>query len=348
MIASCAVILDISRDRASRVLVGLAIVAIVAGCSIGSTSAPSGASTSEPGALRVVTTTTVLADLVAQVGGTKVQVTSLVPKGGEVHTFDPTPSVLRNVVGAQLIVSNGLGLDDWLSEVVTDAGATAPVIALGMDVDPAATNPHLWMDVANARRYVELIRDALIAADSADAEAYRSGATAYDATLAQLDGWIRDQIATVPQANRRVVSFHDAFPSYAAAYGLTVVGTIVAAPGQDPSAGEVADLVAAIRAERVKAIISEAQFSDDLVRTIAEETGATVVSDLYDDTLGDPPVDTLRRAHALRHRADRHRPALRAAPGTGPSPFSRHGRQGGRRRTISRSGETFGSVRASG
>jgi ABC-type Zn uptake system ZnuABC Zn-binding protein ZnuA len=291
-------------SRRSSLIVAAAL--LVAACSSGVTPAPSGAATAgpDPDALQVVTTTTVLADLVAQVGGTRVAVHSLVPKGGEVHTFDPTPSDARKITEADVIFMNGLGLDDWLADLASDTGTTAPIVALAEGLDgvdyiggttgqgAGSANPHLWMNVAYGKRYVERIVEALSTAAPVDAAAFTAHGTAYLGRLADLDAWVREQVASVPAADRRVVSFHDAFPYYAAAYGLEIVGTVVDAPGQDPSAGEVGDLVEAIRADGVKAIFSEIQFSDDLAQTIADETGATVVSDLYDDTLGDPPLDS--------------------------------------------------------
>ena len=110
--------------------------------------------------------------------------------------------------------------------------------------------------------------------------------------LADLDAKARTALGAIPAANRTVISFHDAFPYFAAAYGLTVDGTIVDAPGQDPSAAQVAELVSVIRDKGIKAIFAEAQFNEDLVRTIADETGATVVSNLYTDSVGDAPLDT--------------------------------------------------------
>jgi ABC-type Zn uptake system ZnuABC Zn-binding protein ZnuA len=110
--------------------------------------------------------------------------------------------------------------------------------------------------------------------------------------LEALDAWARDQIAAIPPKDRVIVSFHEAFPYFAEAYGLTIVGTIVDAPGQDPSAGEIAALVKAIKAAGAKAVFGEDQFSPELVQTVAEEGGVVVESDLYNDSLGDPPVDT--------------------------------------------------------
>jgi len=304
----------------NRALATLAVVAMLALAACGT--APGGSPSSaapaspEPDALQVLATTTVLADLVGHVGGAKVAVQSLVPKGGEVHTFDPTPSDMTRVAEADLIVMNGLGLDEWLAQMVADSGAAAPLVELGEDLpgvtyieggeeheeeapeasedpnDHGAVNPHLWLDVTYASLYVGRIVEALVAADPDDAAIYEANGAAYQATLATLDSWVRDRIATIPEANRKLVSFHEAFPYYAAAYGLEIVGTIVEAPGQDPSAGEIATLVEAIKASGAKAVFTEAQFSPELAQTVAAEAGVTFVSDLYNDSLGDPPVDS--------------------------------------------------------
>jgi ABC-type Zn uptake system ZnuABC Zn-binding protein ZnuA len=275
----------------------LAVALVAGGCG------PSGddGSPEAPGTLRVVATTTVFADLVRQVGGDEVEVTSLVPKGGEVHTFDPAPSTARAVAGADLIVMNGLGLDDWLGELAANVGTDAQVIRLGEDLpdveyieseEDGTVNPHLWLDVALAERYVVRIRDALVELRPAETGRLGEAAAAYLARLGELDLEVRAALAALPAADRRVVSFHDAFPYYARAYDLTIVGNVVRAPGQEPSAGEVGALVDAIREADVSAILSEVQFSDAVVQTIADETGATVVTELYSDSLGDPPVDS--------------------------------------------------------
>jgi zinc/manganese transport system substrate-binding protein/manganese/iron transport system substrate-binding protein len=264
-----------------------------------------------------VATTTVLADFVRNVGGSKVAVDSLVPKGGEVHTFDPTPADISKVADADLIVMNGLGLDEWLGDLAIDASAAdTPVVELGEDLDGVTYlageehaeeseeseepdihageqfNPHLWLNVAYAQKYVAKLTDALKTADLADAATFDANAAAYQARLTDLDAWATEAIASLPAENRRIVSFHEAFPYLAAAYGLEIVGVAVEAPGQEPSAGQIAALVDAIRQTGVKAIFSEAQFPSELVDRIAAETGARVEANLYNDSLGDPPVDS--------------------------------------------------------
>jgi len=146
--------------------------------------------------------------------------------------------------------------------------------------------------VTYARGYATLIASQLIQLDPAGKSTYDANLAAYDAELRELDTWIRGQLGPIPPDNRRIVSFHDAFPYFARAYGLEIVGVVVPAPGQDPSAGELAALIDAIRAAHVSAVLSEVQFDDRLLRQIATETGVAVVQDLYDDSVGDPPVDS--------------------------------------------------------
>jgi ABC-type Zn uptake system ZnuABC Zn-binding protein ZnuA len=250
----------------------------------------------------VVTTTTVFADMISQVGGPNVTVTSLVPKGGDVHTFEPKPADVQTVATAKLLVMNGLGLDDWLEKTITNAAtAGTPVVKLGVDLpgvtllpgeDPGTQNPHLWMDVKYGETYVDRIVAALKQADPADAAAFDGRAAAYKTRLEALDASVRTRIATIPEANRKLVTFHDAFPYFAREYGITIVGVAVEAPGQDPSAAYTAQLIDAIKASGVKAIFSESQFPAKLVDQLAAETGTKVVADLYDDSVGDPPVDS--------------------------------------------------------
>jgi ABC-type Zn uptake system ZnuABC Zn-binding protein ZnuA len=291
--------LDITRWASAALVAGVVVV----GCS-GPDDVALGSSgpTSAPDAIRVVATTSVLADLVRQVGGPHVDATSLVPPGGEVHTFDPTPADIARVADADLVVTNGLGLDEWVQNLARDSGSQAPIVALGEDLDGVTylegdgaagnVNPHVWMDVGNAIQYTKRIGEQLAAVDAAHASAYEASAASYDEQLTELDDWARDQIATVPTERRKVVSFHDAFPYFAKAYGLEIVGTVIDAPGQDPSAGEIADLIDAIRASGATALFGEAQFNPQLAQTIADEADIAVVTDLYTDSLGGPPADT--------------------------------------------------------
>ena len=272
------------------------LLLVVAAC--GGGSVPTG-SVDPGGQLKVVTTSTVFADLIRNVGGDRVTVTSLVPRGVDVHTYQATPVDLRAVASADLFVMNGLGLDDWLEKTIRSASNGAPIVKLAVDLEgvvllpgetPAAQNPHLWLDVAYATLYVTRIAARLQEMDTTHAAQIAVTSAAYVEQLADLDVWVREQIGTVPAGDRQFVTFHDALPYFARAYGLTVVGVAVEAPGQDPSAGEIAALIDAIRATGVKAIFSEDQFPTTLVDQIGRETGATVEADLFTDSLGDDPI----------------------------------------------------------
>jgi ABC-type Zn uptake system ZnuABC Zn-binding protein ZnuA len=292
------------------VLSAMALLVSVVGCGSGAGPAT--------GKLQVVATTTVLADLVADVGGDLVSVSALVPSNADVHTFEPRPSDVRSVAAAKVLFMNGLGMDDWLATTMSDTSAGGTLVKLGVDLpgvqllpgETAGTeNPHLFMDVKYAELYVDRIASALESADPANASTYAANAAAYNQQLDDLDAWVRSQVATIPEANRKLVTFHDAFPYYAREYGITIVGVAVPAPGQDPSASYTAQLIDTIKADGVKAIFAEAQFPAKLVNQLAAEAGCKVVANLYDDSLGDPPVnsyeavirwDTTQLVEALR------------------------------------------------
>jgi ABC-type Zn uptake system ZnuABC Zn-binding protein ZnuA len=277
-----------------RAPVLVAVTLLALGCR------PTGSAPPGGSGLSVVTTSTVFGDMVRNVGGDLVTVTSLVPAKADVHTFEPSPTDLRAVASARLLVMNGLGLDDWVRDTIVNAAATGtPLLELGVGLpgvellpgdEPGTQNPHLWMSVPYGLLYVDRIETALAAADPAHAADYARLADAYLARLDGLDRHIREQIGTIPAQDRKLVTFHDAFPYFAREYGIEIVGVAVKAPGQDPSAGEIAALIEAIRDAGVKAIFSESQFPTALVDQIARETGAKVVAQLYDDSLGDPPV----------------------------------------------------------
>ena len=288
-----------NRGRLAAAYLGLTLfgAVLLAGCQGAS---PSSAASGSGGRIRVVTTTTVFADIVRNVGGDLVDVTSLVPKNGDVHTFEPRPADVRSVAQAQLLVMNGLGLDDWLAKTITNASSSGtPLVKLAVDLpgvtllageDPGTENPHLFMDPTYVELYVDRIAAGLKQVDPAGASRIEAQAAAYKSRLAELDTWVRDQVSTIPLQDRKLVTFHDAFPYYAREYGISIVGVAVAAPGQDPSAGYTAALIDAIRKAGVKAIFSESQSPAKLVDQLAAETGTKVVANLYDDALGDPPV----------------------------------------------------------
>jgi zinc/manganese transport system substrate-binding protein/manganese/iron transport system substrate-binding protein len=250
--------------------------------------------------LRVVATTTIVADLARNVAGDQAEVSSLLPANADPHDFEPAPGDVEQAADADLILEHGMDLDVWIEGLVEESGTDAPVAVVTDGVRTIAAadgdndiDPHVWFDVANANVMVGNIRDALAAADPDNADTYAANADAYLAELDELDGWIREQISTIPEADRRIVTNHDAFGYYVDAYGLELVGTVI--PSLDTqaqaSAQETAALLDLIESEGVRAIFAENTVSPDVARQLADEAGIEIVDDLYSDALGDEDSD---------------------------------------------------------
>jgi ABC-type Zn uptake system ZnuABC Zn-binding protein ZnuA len=258
-------------------------------------SRPAQTQSAGPQKLTVVTTLTVLADLIQQVGGDKVQVKALVPPGGEVHTYQPTPDDIKSVAQAKIVFYNGAHLEEWLDETIRSAGKpNLPIVVLsdGLSLIKESgdePNPHLWLDVTNAKAYVEKIRDGLSKGDSANAGYYADRAKSYLPQLDELDQWIQTEVDKIPKARRKLVTFHDAFPYFAKRYGFSLHGALVASPGKEPSARDLAALARRIKREQVPAVFAEAQFNPKAMEVLASDTGVRVITNLYNDTLSTGP-----------------------------------------------------------
>ena len=269
-----------------------------------------------PDALKVVTTTTVFADIVRNVAREHADVVSIVPSGVGPEDYEPQPADAQLLADADLIVSNGVGLDDFLQKLLqSGTGGQTPQLVLGSGI-PTLTvdgqqNPHFWLDPSLvAQYYVPAIVGALSTIDPAHGADYGAAGMSYVDQLVTLDAQLRDVVATIPEADRKLVTFHDAFPYLAAHYGFELVGAILANVGAEPSAAELARLVDLVRAAGVRAVFSEAQFNPELAQTLAQEAGVTsVVTDLYTDALGGPPADTY--VGLMRYDIDHIAAALR-------------------------------------
>jgi ABC-type Zn uptake system ZnuABC Zn-binding protein ZnuA len=248
--------------------------------------------------LVVVASTPLLADLAAQVGGSRVDAHAILPADADPHEYEPVPADLVTVEQAQLIVEFGLNLDRWAVEIVENAGAQAPVVVATSGVPTIASDesgfeggdPHVWFDPTNVQIMVANIAAALSAADPAGAASYSTRRDAYDQQLADLDTWIAGQVATIPPERRKLVTNHDAFAYYVRRYGLTFVGSVIPSidTNTEPSAQQTADLIDKIEAEGVPAIFTEASVNPELEEQLAEEAGVKVVDNLYGDNLGQP------------------------------------------------------------
>ncbi|BAM92410.1 putative ABC transporter substrate-binding protein [Bradyrhizobium oligotrophicum S58] len=248
--------------------------------------------------LNVVTSFSILADFVRQVGGDKVGVTSLVGPDSDVHVYTPTPHDAKDVGAARLLIVNGLGLEGWLPRLQQASGSKAPIIVATQGISPRKrgtdADPHAWQSVGNAKVYVRNIRDALVAADPADADVFKANAERYLAELDVLDREVRAEIEKIPAERRKVISTHDAFGYFADAYGIQFIAPLGVSTETEPSARDVAEIIAQVRKARIPAVFLE-NFNDDrLVGRIAAETGAKIGGTLYSDALSEEkgPVPT--------------------------------------------------------
>jgi ABC-type Zn uptake system ZnuABC Zn-binding protein ZnuA len=241
----------------------------------------------DSGQVKVTTTLGLFRDLVQQVGGDRVQVSTLVPDGTDVHTYEPPPSQIARLSQAKLVVMNGLDLEHDLEKVIQEnVSSSAILLELAADLPTLDDNPHLWLNVQNGMTYVERIRDALISADPAGADVYRANADAYLAELRTLDQEVTAAVESIPPERRKLVTFHNAYPYLAQGYGLQIVGFVAASPGQEPSAQEVSDLANAIDDEGVPAVFTEPQFSARILELAADDAGVDVCV-LYSDAFSD-------------------------------------------------------------
>jgi ABC-type Zn uptake system ZnuABC Zn-binding protein ZnuA len=252
----------------------------------------------------VLTTVAPLTNIVKNVGGPHIDLHGLIPGGTDSHTFEPTPSDIRYIADADVIILNGLYL-----EVPTEKLALANVkpgvriLKLGeQTIGPKEyvfdrsfpkpgghPNPHLWMNPLYAARYAELVRDALAALDPAHATAYQERTRLFTQRLHELDRAIAAAIATIPPQHRRLLTYHDSFAYFAPRYGLTVIGAIEPASFSEPSPREVARVIRQLKQEKLPAVFGSEVFPSKVLDQIAREAGVQFVATLRDDDLPGTP-----------------------------------------------------------
>src|SRR6266566_1658285 len=233
-------LMRLSRSTAARAWALAVLAILLAACQSAASPSPTTSpnSGSGPGdspataAVRVVTTTTIFADIVHAVGGDRVTVTSIIPAGVGPEDYEPKPDDARRISDATLIVSNGVGLDDFLENLIASGAAgQTPRLVLGEGI-PALTvdgepNPHFWLDPTLVKHYyLPAIVKELSTLDPAGAATYQANANDYGANLDALDAELKAKIQEIPQANRKLVTFHDAFPYFARHYGFEIVGVM--------------------------------------------------------------------------------------------------------------------------
>ncbi|NEU11737.1 metal ABC transporter substrate-binding protein [Methylobacterium sp. BTF04] len=255
--------------------------------------------------VRVVASFSILGDLVAQVGGDRVAVTGLVRPDADAHGYTPAPSDARTLAAADLVVVNGLGLEGWIDRLIQASGAKAPLVVASSGVKPIEeegdahthdepaghghhSDPHAWQSIANTKIYVGNIRDGLAKVDPEGAATYAANAAAYLSKLDALDGEVRAAIAGIPPEHRRIITTHDAFGYFSAAYGLTFIAPQGVSTDSEASPRDVARIIRQIRRDKIPAVFLENIADPRLMQQIARESGAVIGGKVYSDALSAP------------------------------------------------------------
>lgn len=282
--------------------------------------------------VNVVTSFSILADLVQQVGGERVAVTSIVGPDSDTHVYDPRPADVAALAGADLFVVNGLGFEGWLDRLVGATSYKGPVLTASSAIAPlhageadehedqdehdehehdqhdehdhGVFDPHAWQDISNGVLYVTAIATGLCEIDAAGCAAYEANAAAYATALKALDADIRARIAGLPAERRTVITSHDAFGYFGAAYGVDFLAPEGINTDAEPSAAAVAALIRQIRAAGVTAVFVENMSDGRLVQQIADETGAVPGGSLYADALSGPDGAAPTYLDMMAHNAD--------------------------------------------
>jgi zinc/manganese transport system substrate-binding protein len=255
--------------------------------------------------LNVVASFSILGDLVRNVGGERVAVTTLVGPDGDVHVYTPAPADAKKIADAKLVIINGLGLEGWLPRLVQSSGSKAAIVAATSGIAPrklgSDADPHAWQSVVNARIYVVNIRDALGTIDPANAGVYRANADLYLAKLDGLDREVRDAVAQIPQARRKVISTHNAFGYFADAYGVEFIAPLGVSTESEASARDIAGIITQVRSGKIPAVFLENISDPRLIRRISAETGARIGGTLYSDSLTGEKRDAPTYIDMVRH-----------------------------------------------
>ncbi len=293
------------------VLIAMVIVGmLLTACGDGQPPAPN-----TSGKIKVVATFSILGDWVKAVAGDKTDLVVLVGADADAHDFEPTPTDSKAIANAKIIFENGLGFEHWLDKLYQSSGSKATRVAATEGVIPlkiengkeaGEIDPHVWQDVKNAISAIHLIRDALMKADPKNAEAYQTNAESYLKELETLDQFIVDQVKTLPNARRKLVTNHDTFGYFAKRYGFTMIGSAlssVTTEAGDPSAADLAKVVIEIKDAKVPVIFAENVKNSKVMEQIANEANVKLGATLFTDALSSEKSEGTTYLKMMRYNA---------------------------------------------
>jgi zinc/manganese transport system substrate-binding protein len=263
--------------------------------------------------LKAIATFSILGDMVAKVGEDRVSVKTLVGSNGNAHVYEPTPGDAAELAAAAVIFENGLNFEGWVSRLIAASGYHGPVIqaAKGIKVltasgphGEAATDPHAWQSPFNALVYVSNIRDGLCEADPEGCDTYTRSASAYSADIRRLGEDIQRRAAAIPKQERKVITSHDAFGYFGAAFDIEFLAPLGVSAESEASGKDVARLIGQIRRQQIKALFGENISDPRLIDQISRETGVQPAGRLYSDALSQPSGPAASYIEMMRYNSD--------------------------------------------
>ena len=263
--------------------------------------------------VKAVASFSILGDMVRQVGGDRVEVITLVGPDGDAHVYEPTPADAKNLAASQILFTNGLGFEGWMDRLQKSSGFKGKAVVASTGVKPRTmleeeggksekiTDPHAWQSLANGRLYVANIRDGLIAIDPDGKSTYEANANTYLDAIAKEEADVKTALATLPKDRRKIITSHDAFGYFGAAYGLEIIAPEGVSTESEASAKDVAKIIRQIKQEKIPAVFMENITDHRLLDQIAAETGAKIGGELYTDALSPPDGPSPTYLDIFRH-----------------------------------------------
>jgi zinc/manganese transport system substrate-binding protein len=253
-----------------------------------------GVQAAEP--MKVSASFSILGDMVKEVGGGRIQVFTFVGPNGDAHVYEPTPADAKELSESKILFINGLGLEGWMTRLEKSSGFKGTVVTASQGITPremvedekTVTDPHAWQSLANGKIYVANIRDALIASDPEGKATYEANAKKFLDDIAAMEAKVKAAIAKLPPERRKIITTHDAFGYFGAAYGMEFIAPEGVSTESEASAKDVAKIIRQVKAEKVPAVFLENVTDSRLLDQIAKETGAKIGGTLYSDALSPP------------------------------------------------------------
>lgn len=265
----------------------------------------------------VVATASIFADMAQQIAGDLVEVRTIVPIGSDPHIYEPTPADARLVAQADLLLVNGLTFEGWLQGLIESSGSRAPIVTITQGIEPIravyknSTDPHAWMSAANGLIYIKNIYEALVKLDPEHKDIYEKNYLAYKQKLEELDRYIMEQIQTIPEQQRILITSHDAFQYFGRRYGLRLEAVLGVSTEADAQTSDIIRITRLVRENKVPAVFIESTVNPKLLEQIARDNGVKIGGKLYSDSIGGPNSPAPTYLDMLRYNTDTIVKALR-------------------------------------